>query len=82
MRTKPTKMDRSYLLLSFLQLHHIQNPTLNRPKSRVKVPSEFIFLSVLTHSEMRRGGRDSVLALGALRRGGRDVYYIKGRGSL
>ena len=68
------KMDRSYLCLSFLQLQHIQNPTLNRPKSRVKVPSEFFF-SLFLHTQ-RVEEEASVLAHGA------ETYYIKGRGSL
>ena len=77
MRMKPTKMDRSYLNLSFLQLHHLQNPTLNRPKSRVKVLTELSFLSVLRDLESKgeeRGYR--VLAHGA------EAWHIKGRGSL
>ena len=69
MRTKPTKMDRSYLRLSFLQLQHIQNPTLNHPKSRMKCVMSFAF-SLFLHAESRRGGQ-SVLAHGAY------AYYIK-----
>ena len=57
MRTKPTKMDRSYLNLSFLQLHHLRNPTLNRPKSRVKVATKFFFLSV--YSSTLRESREA-----------------------
>lgn len=47
MQTKPTKMDRSYLNLSFLQLHHLRKPTLNRPKSRVKVATKYFLLCIL-----------------------------------
>ena len=54
-------MDRSYINLSFLQLHHLQNPTLNRPKSRVEVPTELFFLYVLRDLESKgeeRGHRE------------------------
>ena len=53
MRTKLTKMDISYLNLTFLQLHHLRNPTLNRPKSQVKVAIKFFFLSVYALRESK-----------------------------
>ena len=71
MQTKPTKMDRSYLNLSFLQLHHLRNPTPNRPKSRVKVATKFSFLSVYALRESKevekatRDMRERVYAHGA-----------------